>query len=111
MGTRLSGPAMLASDPSVRLQEWLEQHPPSSWCGCPQEVWLEASVLVQGMGTRPAEGLVWTLLHYPVPELLWLQVLSVETALSIQSHPDKKLAERLHAQQPHVSSLKQACQV
>jgi hypothetical protein len=31
-----------------------------------------------------------------------LQVLSVQTALSIQSHPDKKLAEQLHAQQPQV---------
>lgn len=30
------------------------------------------------------------------------QVLSVQTALSIQSHPDKKLAEKLHAQQPKV---------
>lgn len=30
------------------------------------------------------------------------QVLSVETALSIQSHPDKRLAERLHAQRPEV---------
>ncbi len=26
----------------------------------------------------------------------------METALSIQSHPDKKLAERLHAERPHV---------
>ena len=34
-----------------------------------------------------------------------MQVLSVETALSIQSHPDKELAERLHAQQPDVSIL------
>ncbi len=32
-----------------------------------------------------------------------LQVLSVQTALSIQSHPDKKLAERLHAENPAVS--------
>lgn len=29
-------------------------------------------------------------------------MLSVQTALSIQSHPDKKLAEKLHAQQPKV---------
>jgi mannose-6-phosphate isomerase class I len=34
--------------------------------------------------------------------LVCLQVLSVQTALSIQSHPDKKLAEKLHAQQPKV---------
>lgn len=31
-----------------------------------------------------------------------MQVLSVETALSIQSHPDKELAEKLHAQRPEV---------
>lgn len=35
------------------------------------------------------------------------QVLSVQTALSIQSHPDKKLAEKLHAQQPNVSGSAQ----
>lgn len=34
-----------------------------------------------------------------------LQVLSVETALSIQSHPDKALAEKLHAQHPEVSTV------
>ncbi len=32
------------------------------------------------------------------------QVLSVETALSIQSHPDKALAERLHAERPQASA-------
>ena len=32
-----------------------------------------------------------------------VQVLSVETALSIQSHPDKALAQRLHAKSPDVS--------
>jgi len=30
------------------------------------------------------------------------KILSVQTALSIQSHPDKKLAERLHAERPMV---------
>jgi hypothetical protein len=34
-----------------------------------------------------------------------VQVLSVQTALSIQSHPDKKLAEKLHAQQPKVCGV------
>jgi mannose-6-phosphate isomerase len=33
------------------------------------------------------------------------KVLSVGTALSIQSHPDKALAERLHSQQPEVGVL------
>ena len=31
-----------------------------------------------------------------------LKVLSVETALSIQAHPDKPLAEKLHAERPNV---------
>ena len=31
-----------------------------------------------------------------------LQVLSVNTALSIQSHPDKELARKLHAERPKV---------
>ena len=41
-------------------------------------------------------------------------MLSVETALSIQSHPDKALAQRLHAERPQVppqtQSLSQLCQ-
>jgi hypothetical protein len=32
------------------------------------------------------------------------QVLSVQTALSIQSHPDKELAERLHRENPEVGA-------
>lgn len=32
------------------------------------------------------------------------KVLSVGTALSIQSHPDKALAERLHAEKPEVGA-------
>lgn len=32
------------------------------------------------------------------------KVLSVGTALSIQSHPDKELAERLHAEKPEVGA-------
>ena len=30
------------------------------------------------------------------------KVLAIETALSIQSHPDKATAEKLHAQQPDI---------
>ena len=36
---------------------------------------------------------------------LW-QVLSVKKALSIQSHPDKQLAEMLHREHPKVSCAK-----
>ena len=32
------------------------------------------------------------------------QVLSIRTALSIQSHPDKQLAEQLHAERPEAPS-------
>ena len=31
-----------------------------------------------------------------------LKVLAIEKALSIQSHPDKATAEKLHAQQPEI---------
>lgn len=41
---------------------------------------------------------------------LFMQVLSVETALSIQSHPDKPLAEQLHAQSPQVSKFQKQIQ-
>lgn len=30
------------------------------------------------------------------------KVLSIEKALSIQTHPDKTTAEKLHAEQPHI---------
>lgn len=30
------------------------------------------------------------------------KVLSIEKALSIQTHPDKATAEKLHAEQPHI---------
>jgi mannose-6-phosphate isomerase class I len=36
------------------------------------------------------------------------QVLSVDTALSIQSHPDKELAARLHAERPEVRAVQQS---
>ncbi len=37
------------------------------------------------------------------------KVLSVGTALSIQSHPDKALAERLHAERPEVGPARVLC--
>ncbi|KAL3142181.1 hypothetical protein ABBQ38_002533 [Trebouxia sp. C0009 RCD-2024] len=76
MGTHPSGAAVLAANTTISLQDWLEQHPQA----------LGATVL-QRFGLK-------------LPFLF--KVLSVETALSIQSHPDKELAERLHAEQPHV---------
>lgn len=76
MGTHPSGPAMLAAHPATSLQDWLETHSQA----------LGATVLKR-FGLK-------------LPFLF--KVLSVETALSIQSHPDKELAEKLHAQQPEI---------
>ncbi|KAF6224674.1 hypothetical protein HO173_012915 [Letharia columbiana] len=76
MGTHPSGPAMLAAHPATSLQDWLEKHSQA----------LGATVLKR-FGLK-------------LPFLF--KVLSVETALSIQSHPDKELAEKLHAQQPEI---------
>ncbi|KAI8467236.1 MAG: mannose-6-phosphate isomerase [Monoraphidium minutum] len=73
MGTHPSGPALIAGG-GATLRSWLEAHPEAL-----------------GEATAARFG----------GELPYLfKVLSVETALSIQSHPDKKLAERLHASNP-----------
>ena len=40
-----------------------------------------------------------------------LQVLSVQTALSIQSHPDKELAARLHKERPNVRCCTEDLQI
>ena len=112
MGTHPSGPAMLAADPATSLQNWLEQHSQAlgptvlkrfglklpflfkvpAWIAIHQV--LLCHLLDDGMSA--AECAV------PIRVFVVLQVLSVETALSIQSHPDKELAEKLHAQHPEV---------
>lgn len=76
MGTHPSGPAMLAADPATSLQNWLEQHS-------------------QALGPT-------VLKRFGLKLPFLFKVLSVETALSIQSHPDKELAEKLHAQHPEI---------
>ncbi|DBB10958.1 TPA: hypothetical protein ACH3X3_007410 [Trebouxia sp. C0006] len=76
MGTHPSGPSMLAADPTTSLQDWLEQHS-------------------QALGPT-------VLKRFGLKLPFLFKVLSVETALSIQSHPDKELAERLHAQHPEI---------
>jgi mannose-6-phosphate isomerase len=115
MGTHPSGPAMLAADPTTSLQDWLEQHSQalgptvlkrfglklpflfkvSAWIAIHQM--LLCHVLADGVSAAEHAVLITV--------FVVLQVLSVETALSIQSHPDKELAERLHAQHPEVSQL------
>lgn len=70
MGTHPSGPAMIKGTDQT-LTSWLEKHPDS---------------LGDAVHSRfGGQGLPFL-----------FKVLSVQTALSIQSHPDKKLAEQLH---------------
>ncbi|GBG00573.1 mannose-6-phosphate isomerase, partial [Raphidocelis subcapitata] len=73
MGTHPSGPALIAGS-GTTLKAWIEQHP---------------EALGEAVTKRFGSDLPYL-----------FKVLSVETALSIQSHPDKKLAERLHASNP-----------
>lgn len=74
MGTHPSGPATLASNPEQTLKAWIQANPAA-------------------LGDK-------VLKRFGVDLPYLFKVLSVQTALSIQSHPDKKLAEKLHAAQP-----------
>lgn len=75
LGTHPSGPSTVASDGSL-LSEWLKEHP--------------------GSVGRVPKG-------YSQDNLPFLlKVLSIKTALSIQAHPDKALAEELHNNFPDV---------
>ncbi|CAL5220012.1 g1957 [Coccomyxa viridis] len=75
MGTHPSGPATVEGAEGQTLSSWIAANP-------------------------SALGSVGSLFGSDIPFLF--KVLSVETALSIQSHPDKALAERLHAKSPDV---------
>eukprot|EP00884_Botryococcus_braunii_P009308 jgi/Botrbrau1/18379/Bobra.0403s0003.1 len=77
MGTHTSGPALLVADNKAQtLKAWLDNHP-------------------EALGNRVLQRF-----GSDLPFLF--KVLSVQTALSIQSHPDKALAEKLHAERPEV---------
>lgn len=110
MGTHPSGPAMLATNPAISLQDWLEQHSQALGATVLKRFGLKLPFLFkvgqkQAPVVRPEVYFTHAAdLMYRQQNILYMQVLSVETALSIQSHPDKELAERLHAEQPHVSS-------
>eukprot|EP01026_Neomeris_dumetosa_P083988 TRINITY_DN97_c0_g1_i1.p1 TRINITY_DN97_c0_g1~~TRINITY_DN97_c0_g1_i1.p1 ORF type:complete len:345 (+),score=44.61 TRINITY_DN97_c0_g1_i1:117-1151(+) len=75
MGTHKNGPSKVI-ETGETLQQWIENHPESL-----------------GDIVRSKFGI-----HLPY----LFKVLSVNTALSIQSHPDKALAEKLHAERPDV---------
>merc|ERR1711981_339202 len=75
MGTHPSGPSVLASTGST-LKSWIAENGESL-----------GAVLLDKYGLD-------------LPFLF--KVLSVRTALSIQAHPHKALAEKLHAERPHL---------
>jgi mannose-6-phosphate isomerase len=76
MGTHPSGPSELAASGGGTLGAWLDAHP---------------AALGRASTARFGAALPFL-----------FKVLSVGTALSIQSHPDKALAERLHREKPEV---------
>lgn len=75
MGTHPSGPSLLATN-GMTLKAWLQDH---------------KDALGDGVLARFGADLPFL-----------FKVLSVNTALSIQSHPDKTLAETLHARNPEM---------
>ncbi|VDL54148.1 unnamed protein product [Hymenolepis diminuta] len=76
MGIHPSGPSVLWNNHSVSLDAYIREHP--EYLGTP---------CVNNFGQQ-------------LPFLF--KVLSVAKALSIQAHPDKKLAEKLHADRPDI---------
>eukprot|EP00108_Taenia_solium_P001923 TsM_000704000 transcript=TsM_000704000 gene=TsM_000704000 len=74
MGTHPSGPSCLWNHPDIALQTYIQDNPACLGKPC-----------LQYFGRN-------------LPFLF--KVLSVAKALSIQAHPDKKMAARLHAEQP-----------
>ncbi|KAJ0237234.1 Mannose-6-phosphate isomerase 1 [Hirschfeldia incana] len=76
MGTHESGPSYLEGDDGVTLRSWIAENPES-------------------LGDRVLEK--W---GCDLPFLF--KVLSVGRALSIQSHPDKNLAKKLHKAHPNL---------
>ena len=78
MGTHPSSPSLVASS-NTTLAAHLAAHP-------------------HLIGARVAERFAASDGNLP----FLFKVLSIEKALSIQSHPDKTTAERLHAAHPHI---------
>ena len=83
MGTHHSSPSRLLDAPSQeKLSDYLAAHPGL----------IGSHVIERFRSEGAAEG--------NLPFLF--KVLAIEKALSIQTHPDKKMAERLHQEQPNV---------
>ena len=83
MGTHLSSPSRLLDSPTQeKLSDYLAAHPEL----------IGATVTERFKAEGAAEG--------NLPFLF--KILAIAKALSIQSHPDKATAERLHAERPDV---------
>lgn len=82
MGTHTTSPSKLLSDSKQTLSAYLAEHPEL----------IGKKVVDQFADGCAPDG--------NIPFLL--KVLAIEKALSIQTHPDKKMAERLHAEKPNV---------
>ena len=88
MGPHPSGPSM-TYDGAKTLEQWLKENPAALGDKTPASLPFLFKVCTSGF--HPRTGMF-------IPP----QVLSVRTALSIQAHPDKQLAEKLHAERPDV---------
>ena len=83
MGTHHTSPSRLADSPTQeKLSEHLTAHPEL----------IGARVCERFKGDGTAEG--------NLPFLF--KILAIEKALSIQTHPDKEMAQKLHAERPDV---------
>lgn len=131
MGTHPSGPATVMGTEGTSLTQWLSTH--ASALGdaplyfgndipflfkvdiCPQSHLQDNSDVFASLHKRPHQdrsswqGVCKRRIF--LKSVSWMhafcvaQVLSVETALSIQSHPDKALAKKLHAERPDVCPI------
>lgn len=81
MGTHEQAPAYLASDSSVKLSRYLHRNP-------------------HLVGDQVKKAFKETTSDGGLPFLF--KVLAIEKALSVQAHPNKKLAEQLHRDRPDV---------
>ena len=99
MGTHPSGPSMVLLEMPWRtitpLYEWLKLNP--SMHGKRRESLLNLEQANISMPSRRRQSML-SLSKHGLPFLF--KVLSVRTALSIQAHPDKELAQQLHASRP-----------
>ncbi|KAJ1942714.1 Mannose-6-phosphate isomerase, partial [Linderina macrospora] len=86
-------------DPTQPYSElWMGTHPSG-----PSTVFGTTTLLSSVVDSDPTSALGSAVVAKFGPHLPYLfKVLSIEKALSIQAHPDKKLAEKLHTERPHV---------